>query len=198
MTTRGHIGAVIGSAILALSVTALAQPVPPLGEWAEAGDWCVGGVAVTVPEGVEAISYGAGVELRTVDGIELGELIGPATNGVPTLEGFADRLSTGLDCGGEDSPQVSGPSPLADAAVVAQAVTIACRGAAGTHGAAIAAAPIPLEGEEKTATLFMPFGDAAFTLGRHSITAGAALSEDRLMPVFTAIAQSLRPCRETP
>ncbi|MEZ5667703.1 MAG: hypothetical protein R3F55_09795 [Alphaproteobacteria bacterium] len=174
---------------------AYAQQEPPLGEWAGPGTYCVRGVALVVPDGVEIISFGAGVEPRTVDGVDLGELLAPTLRGVPSLAELATQIQAAMDCAEPAAIAVTGPQPVADAPVATERMVVACRGAEATFGIALARAPIDVDGEPAAALLTLHFGDTAFTVGRLAV--GAALPEDRLMPLFDGMAASLAPCVAT-
>jgi len=179
-----------------------AQSAPPLGVWTGAGAYCVAGIVVDVPPGVEAISFGRGVELRLADGPDLGELlVGRGdSDRAPSLWSLRQRWEQQHPCRSGQTLEAKGPMKIgtADDTIQAGWVALSCEAAErADFGLFAAAGRIATEDPLDLVWLMFAFGSEDFQLGRQNFRADKIAGEAAALDSMRHFVRHWRVCSGT-
>lgn len=190
---RRHL--LIAAALAAFGAPAAGQETPPSGEWLGAGVYCARGVQAAIPDGYEAISFGAGVEIRRADegGRTFAELESfPDGAGMPDFEQFADLMVLTCRDGFElEARDESRDAPGLDSLGV---LTRRCVGPSGSYGVLFARAELTVDGGPHDASVIVLFGDAPFQVGRASFDQESLVPESDAAALFDTLTSGLAAC----
>ncbi len=169
-------------------------PIPSIGVWGGAGDYCVKRMRVRAPDGVEALSFGSGVELRRAGAEEkFAEIqVFDDDGSLPDFDGFFSAFSLICPAGatlGEtrDRVEASGGALTRGAK--------RCVGDGVDLGVAFARGDYAFQGAAYDVTVLVWHGDRAFAVGGHQFDAAELIGADEALAVFETVTDALTPCR---
>ena len=180
---------------LLLAPAARAQddaPAAGTGDWIQPGPACVAGFGLTLPEGVEGLPFGLGMEFRTPDGRELGELVTGSMIGAPTVDGFVEGMVGDGGCQSYRALSIEGPLRLEHPDFEMFRTVLTCEVPDGQFGIDITR--IPFNQDTRVALFLLIFGDVQWRAPGATLPADQVLPYDQAAPLFDAMIASLGYC----
>ena len=167
-------------------------PEAPWGAWLGPGQHCVTGLAITLPDGVEGSSFGLGMEFRTTDGRDLGELVTGPANGAPGFDGFIEGLVDADGCVPGQTMTIDGPRAVDGPPLLVQRTRVTCEGPDGAFGVDLAR--FSFNADLRVGFFILLFGDNGWTVGETTLPAERTLPAEEARPLFDALIGTLDFC----
>lgn len=185
------------AALILLAAPVWAQEAPPLGVWLEPGQYCANGVRALVPEGFEAISFGAGLEMRRAGGegrtfVEL--LVLPRAGGMPDFAAIAAMGDLPCESGFVAATNAY-EQPGWPAVRSIGFVDRVCANNEAAYGVYMARAALRTGGAAHDVSITVSFGDGTRALGGVRFGAESGVTEIDAMELRYSLARGLGPCR---
>ncbi|MCA8909665.1 MAG: hypothetical protein KDA64_17500 [Rhodospirillaceae bacterium] len=166
--------------------------IAPLGDWVGAGRHCIAGFAITLPEGVEGLSFALGMEFRTTEGQDLGEFVTGPAEGAPGFDSFIEGMISHEGCHPTSTLTIDGPAVVPNSPFHALRAEVTCRLPDGTFGMDITRFSFNDGG--RVALMLLLFGDHGWEISGASIPEDAALGYDAAAPLFDIMVQQMDYC----
>ena len=187
----GSAGLIALALLLAPAVRAQ-DDAPAEGDWIQPGPTCVAGFTLTLPEGVEGLPFGLGMEFRTTDDRELGEFVTGSMIGAPTIDGFVEGMVGDGGCQPYTALSIEGPQRVEHPTFEVFRTVLTCEVADGQFGLDIAR--IPFNQGTRVALFLLIFGDVQWQAPGGTLPAARVLPYDQADPLFDAMIASLSYC----
>ncbi|MCB9957342.1 MAG: hypothetical protein H6843_01885 [Rhodospirillaceae bacterium] len=177
----------------------VAPPIPegpatmaPLGEWVGPGRHCVAGFVVTLPQGVEGLSFALGMEFRTTAGQDLGELVTGAADGAPGFDSFIEGIISHEGCLPTSTLTIDGPAAVPNSPFHALRAEVTCSLPDGTFGMDITR--FTFNDGERVALLLLLFGSNGWEIANSRIPPEEALAYAAAAPLFDIMVEQMDYC----
>lgn len=166
--------------------------IAPLGDWVGPGRHCVAGFVVTLPEGVEGLSFALGMEFRTTEGQDLGELVTGAADGAPGFDSFIEGIISHEGCLPTSTLTIDGPAAVPNSPFHALRAEVTCSLPDGTFGMDITRFTFNDGG--RVALLLLLFGSNGWEVAGSRIPPGEVLDYAAAAPLFDILVEQMDYC----